>query len=402
MKAAPTVSIRRAGRAQGIALMAVVAMPTLALAGLVADLPQLFSVFASHPNHALLVPMIITVPSLCVALFSGVAGTLADFWGRRKLLVLALIAFSVLGLMPLLVDGLALIIATRVIIGLAEAAILTVGNALMGDYFEGEERRKWLGYQNMLGPFIGSSILLAGGFLAGQHWRAPFLLYLLGFVVLALVLCFCWEPERKEGERDSTASAVAFPWCATFLVCGTTILMSMVYFVQAVQHGRIFADLGAGSPERISVLVTAASMGTVVGGYLFKRFARLSTISWLSFGLAAYGAAYVGVAWAPNVTVGLPLDAMGQIGGGILLPALIAWALNQYAFEQRGRGMGLWGGCFFLGQFLSPPMITFISQWAGSFLASVAVIGWLCLGASLLLFAAQRLVTTQCSSVVSS
>ena len=365
--------------------MAVLTMPVLALAGLVADLPQLFRVFASHPDHALLVPMIITVPSLCVALFSGVCGTIADLWGRRKLLIAALIAFAVLGLLPMAFDSLVLIIASRVVVGLAEAAILTVGNALTGDYFEGEERQKWLSYQNMLGPFIGSAVLLAGGLLAGQHWRAPFLLYLLGFVVLGLVLRFCWEPERKQGEGTSATSSVPFPWRATFLVCGTTLVLSVVYFVQAVQHGRIFGDLGAGSPERISLLVTLASLGTALGGYLFKRFGHLSTSHRLSLALGFYGMAYIGVAWAPNFTVGLPLDALGQIGGGMLLPSLIAWALNQYTFEHRGRGMGLWGGCFFLGQFLSPPIITLIGTRAGNFLASVAVVGWACLSASLLL-----------------
>jgi MFS family permease len=393
--------MKRAGRAQGITLMAVVTMPVLALSGLVADLPQLFSVFASHPNHALLVPMIITVPSLCVALFSGVAGTIADLWGRRKLLVVALIAFAVLGLMPMAFDSLVLIIASRVVVGLAEAAILTVGNALMGDYFEGDERQKWLGYQNMFGPFIGSGVLLAGGLLAGQHWRAPFLLYLLGFVVLALVLRFCWEPERKQSEHAATPGSAPFPWRITFIVCTTTIVLSIVYFVQAVQHGRIFGDLGAGSPERISLLVTIASIGTAFGGYLFKRFGRLPTSHMLSLALALYGVAYVGVAWAPDFKVGLPLDALGQIGGGILLPALIAWTLSQYAFEHRGRGMGLWGGCFFLGQFLSPPLVTFIGLRAGTFLASVAVVGWICLAASLLLWIMRRRAPRQPSSVLS-
>jgi MFS family permease len=390
----------RAGRAQGITLMAVLTMPVLALAGLVADLPQLFSVFASNPDHAWLVPMIITVPSVCVALFSGVAGTLADLWGRRNLLIAALIAFGSLGLMPLMFDSLLLIIASRVIVGLAEAAILTVGNALTGDYFAGDERQKWLGYQNMLGPFIGSAVLLAGGLLAGQHWRAPFLLYLLGFAVLGLVVRFCWEPTRQQSEQASTPSSVPFPWRATILVCGTTMVLSIVYFVQAVQHGRIFSDLGASSPERISLLVTLASMGTAVGGYLFKRLGRLSTSYRLALALACYGIAYVGVGWAPNLKVGLPLDAMGQVGGGLLLPTLIAWSLNQYSFEQRGRGMGLWGGCFFFGQFLSPPALTLIGVGAGNFLASVAVIGWLCLCVSILLWLACRLAPTERSSLL--
>src|ERR1700756_3155920 len=101
MSGVGSVSLQRAGRAQGTTLMAVLTMPVLALAGLVADLPQLFRVFASDPHHALLVPMVITVPSLCVALFSGLFGAIADFWGRRRLLIIALLAFAVLGLMPL-------------------------------------------------------------------------------------------------------------------------------------------------------------------------------------------------------------------------------------------------------------------------------------------------------------
>jgi len=370
---------RQGGLAQGIALMGIVNMPSLALAALVPGLPQLFQQFSSVPHFQLLVPMIITVPSLCVALTSGLAGVLADRYGRRKLLLAALLAFSLLGLAPLMFDSLLLIVASRVVVGLAEAAILTVGNALMGDYFEGAQRDKWLGYQNMLSPLIGSAILLSGGLLAGVHWRYPFLLYLLGLVVFAIAWYACWEPEREREAAQAGAAAPPFPWRPTLLVCGVTVLFSMVFFVQAVQHGRIFGDMGVASPERISVFVTIASLGTVLGGYLFKRLSCVPVALRLACSMALYGVCYLGVAWAPGVSVGLPLDVLGQVGGGLLLPALIAWALQHYRFEHRGRGMGLWGGAFFLGQFLSPPLIALIGMRAGSFLASVAVVGALCL-----------------------
>lgn len=378
---------RAAGAAQGIALMAILAMPTLALAALVPSLPQLFQQFSSVPNFQLLVPMIITVPSLCVALFSGVMGAIADRWGRRKLLLVALFAFALLGLAPLMFDSLLLIVASRVVVGLAEAAILTVGNALMGDYFEGEERTKWLGYQNMFAPFIGSAILLSGGFLAGQHWRYPFLLYLSGFAVLLVVWLVCWEPNRQTaqaGQVSATAAATAqvaapFPWRVSLLVCGVTVLFSLVFFVQAVQHGRIFGDMGVASPERISVLATVASLGTVLGGYLFKRFSKLTVQQWMMAILALYGVSYIGIALAPNLTTGLPLDVLGQVGGGLVVPVLVTWALQHYGFEHRGRGMGLWGGAFFLGQFLSPPLLTLIGSAGLSFLGSVAVMGAACL-----------------------
>jgi MFS family permease len=377
---------RHGGLAQGIALMAIVNMPSLALSALVPGLPQLFRQFSNVPHFQLLVPMIITVPSLCVALTSGLTGMLADRLGRRKLLLTALLAFSLLGLAPLLFDSLLLIVASRVIVGVAEAAILTVGNALMGDYFEGAQREKWLGYQNMLSPLIGSAILLSGGLLAGVHWRYPFLLYLVGLAVFALAWFACWEPGRDHAaSAQGTAADAAFPWRPTLFVCGVTVLFSMVFFVQAVQHGRIFGDMGVASPERISVLVTIASLGTVAGGYLFKRLGGVSVPLRLAASMALYGVCYVGVAWAPNPSVGLPLDALGQVGGGLLLPALIAWALTHYRFEHRGRGMGLWGGSFFLGQFLSAPLMTLIQGAAGTFLGGVAVVGAACLCAAVVL-----------------
>jgi MFS family permease len=371
---------------RGITLILVGLMPVLALAGLVPDLPQLFKQFAAEPHRELLVPMIITVPSLCVALFSGFAGAIADRWGRRKLLLGSLLAFSALGTIPLLFTSLKAIIASRVIVGIAEAAILTCGNALLGDYYDEHNRRKWLGYQNMFGALFGSATILAGGFLASWHWRGPFLLYLFGFVVFVLAWINCPEPVRATAQREGEPGQRKFPWRTVALVCSVTLSLSLIYYVQAVQHGRIFGDMGVESPARISILVTLASMGTILGGYLFKRFTHVSMQSMLALSLLAYGAAYIGVALAPSVAWGLPLDALGQVGGGIMLPTLIAWSLGKYAFEHRGRGMGLWGGAFFLGAFVSPPALSIAGQFTPNFLASVGAVGALCLVLSAVLY----------------
>jgi MFS family permease len=379
---------------RGITLILAGLMPVLALSGLVPDLPQLFQQFAAEPSRELLVPMIITVPSLCVALFSGFAGAIADRWGRRPLLLGSLFAFGALGTIPMLFSSLHAILASRMAVGIAEAAILTCANALLGDYYDEHDRRKWLGYQNMFGALFGSAIILAGGFLADWHWRGPFLLYLFGFVVFVTAYLSCPEPGRTRasgavGAMEDHPSAI-FPWRTVTLVCSVTLGLSLIYYVQAVQHGRIFGDMGVDSPARISILVTLASMGTILGGYLFKRFPAASMSSLLAFSLLAYGIAYVGVAWAPNVAIGLPLDALGQVGGGILLPTLIAWALGKYSFEHRGRGMGLWGGAFFLGAFVSPPALSLVGRFTPDFLGSVGVVGVLCLLLAATLFLTRK------------
>ena len=370
-----------AGAPQGFTLMILGSLPSLAIAALVPVLPLLFAKFKDAPHKELLVPMILTVPSLCVALFSSAIGAAADFWGRRPVLILGLIALAVFGMAPMLFDGLYAIIASRFVVGLAEAAILTTGNALMGDYFAGDERKRWLGIQTSVGPFIGSAYIVTGGLLGNWSWRGPFLLYGMGLVVLVATLYTLHEPSRPEASQGLPGQPAAshFPWRETVLVGSVTLLVSVVYFLQAVQHGRIFSDLGVSTPARIGWIVTLASMGTVFGGLTYKTM-RLRPIStMMSVAFTAYGIGYLGLSLVPNYIVGLPFDALSQFAGGFALPLLIAWALTKYDFEHRGRGMGIWAACFFLGQFLSPPLMTLIGRGNLSFLATVGVVGGACL-----------------------
>src|SRR5260370_38995317 len=149
-------------------------------------------------------------------------------------------------------DDLNGIIASRFVVGVGEAAILTVGNALMGDYFAGVERQKWLGMQTTVGPVIASALILAGGALGSWSWRGPFALYSLGLVVLYFAAMTLWEPAPSrpaaQGHVVSAAARIRFPWVAATLVGAVPIAGAIFYYVPAVQLGRIFADLGASSP----------------------------------------------------------------------------------------------------------------------------------------------------------
>lgn len=385
-----SASTAAAGWRQGVTLVALAALPTMAIAALVAVLPAFFEQFRNAPHAEFLVPMILTVPSLCVALCATPLGALADRWGRRPVLLLALGAFTVAGTLPFWFDDLTAIIASRAIVGIAEAGILAIGNALMGDYFDDARRRYWLGVQVSLGPFIGSAFILCGGALASISWHAPFFIYALGALVLLAAIAWLPEPDRPRSETGGNATTTPFPWSSTALICAATILLSIVFFVQAVQHGRIFSDLGVTTPSRISVIVTIASMGTVLGGFCFKSSRPHPVATLLAIALACYGISYVGLAFAPDYLVGLAFDALGQFGSGYLLPTLIGWALATYAFQHRGRGLGLWGACFFLGQFLSPPAMTLIAHGALSFLGSVGALGGVCLLAAVALAIAGR------------
>lgn len=377
---APDTGTARANRRRGYCLMLVASLPTMAIAGLVPVLPALFANFRDAPHAELLIPMILTVPSLCVAIFSSPIGMAADRWGRRPVLLAALVAFTVAGLMPFAFDDLYSVIASRFVVGVAEAALLTVGNALMGDYFDGEERRRWLGLQTSIGPFVGSAYVILGGILGTYGWHGPFALYALGLVFLVPAFLVLDEPRLAgRASGDAAPTVTPFPWRTALEVGVMTLLFAVPFFVQNVQHGRIFGDLGLQSPATIGWVAAAASMGTVVGGWLFRTLRPRPVGVQLALALFAYAVCYVGLSLAPNVYVGFPLDAIGQLGCGFGLPVLISWALSRYPPEHRGRGMGLWAASLFLGQFVSAPVLTALSMGRLSFLDSLGLLGVACL-----------------------
>jgi MFS family permease len=365
---------RTPGAPQALVLIGLNAMPILANASLVPSLPNFLKHFAEVPGAGFWVPMIITLPTLCIGLFSTLAGVLADRWGRRRLILAALGLFVCCGLAPLFLDRLPWILTARFGLGIAEACTLTAGNALMGDYFTGETRRKWLSYEMILGPFIGSAVLIAGGYLGTLWWRGPFALYSVGFLVFLGALLLLWEPPRRE-RQAAEGPPGRFPWRTAALVAGGTLVAAMPFFSQNIQHGRIFASLGLTSSFQISLFAMIASAGTIIGAYTFRRLParRIEQTLVLVFGLFAFS--FIALSFRPPLLVGTAVDAVGQFAGGMCYPAVLAWALSRFPPEFRGRGVGVWSGSFYVGSFVSGLLIGFIGRFTDGFLQSIGVVG---------------------------
>jgi MFS family permease len=375
---------RTAHAPQALVLIMLNAMPILANASLVPSLPNFMKHFAGTPGAGFLVPMIITLPTLCIGLFSTLAGVVADRWGRKRLLIAALCLFIVCGLAPLALDQLWMILTARFGLGVAEACTLTAGNTLMGDYFAGETRRKWLSWETILGPLIGSIVLISGGWLGTLWWRGPFALYSIGFVVLAGALTLLWEPERRRVETVATP-ATPFPWRTAVLVGAGTLLAAMPFFSQNIQHGRVFAALGLKTPFEISLFATLASAGTMIGAYVFRILPvrRTDRILALVFGL--FAVSFVSLSFHPPLLLGTFVDGLGQFAGGMCYPAVLAWALSRFPPEVRGRGVGVWSGSFYVGSFVSGLVIGGLDTLTKGFLQSLGVIGLACACASIVL-----------------
>ncbi|MFT4161278.1 MFS transporter, partial [Shinella sp.] len=161
-----------------------------------ASLPGIAARFAEVENVALLSRLVLTLPAVFIALFSPAAGFLVDRFGRKPLLLASLALFAVAGASGLVLDTLPGLLAGRAVLGIAVGGIMTATTALVGDFFQGPARDRYMGLQQAFVGIGGTIFLTGGGFLAEIHWRGPFLIYTAAILLLPAALAFLPEPQR--------------------------------------------------------------------------------------------------------------------------------------------------------------------------------------------------------------
>lgn len=348
---------KEAGTSHGIILLLSAVMPIMAITSLIPVLPLLLREFAHVPGSNALVPIALTIPALCVALFSPLAGWLCDRLGRKRLLVNALVAYSVFGFLPWFLTDLTAIIASRVLLGVVEAVIMTVATALIGDYFEGEKRQRWIAIQVVVSS-VAATVLIAVGGLLGDALgtRGPFLLYLSSLAIALAAVIVLHEPERPT-QVTAVGSSQRSALLAVLPLALVTFGIGFVFYTIFVQIGPILEEAGSVTAGMVGLAGAIVNLGMVCGAAAFKIFAHKAGPVLLSAGLFLAAIGYAGVALASNFVSITALATLVCFGIGIMLPNMLTWTMRSLPAEIRGQGLGIWTGAFFLGQFISPLVV---------------------------------------------
>ncbi|PDP87393.1 MFS transporter [Glycomyces fuscus] len=345
-------------------------MPILGSVLIAPVLPQMAREFASVPGAAVLVPVVLTVPALVIGLTAPFAGALVDRVDRKRVLLAAMVGYALVGTAPLYLDGLGAIVASRVLLGLFEAAIMTCCTTLIGDYWSGTRRARYLGLQVLTTTCAATVFLLAGGVLGAWGWRTPFWLYLAALVLVAPMAALLWQPRRSEA-----GGSVPPPWRQLLGPCAVTLFGGVVFYALIVHLSYVLDGEGVTSTSTVGMVSAVMSLATAAGAGLFGRVSALTPrlLVPVEFGLSALGLGIVAV--APSVPVVVVGAVVTGFGTGLLLPTLVLWAVNRLSFEQRGRGTGLWTGALFVGQFACPLIITGLGAGGADLRTALGLLG---------------------------
>jgi MFS family permease len=366
-----------AGLPQLVLLLAASCLSVLGAVLIAPVLPQMAQEFAAVPAVAVLVPIVLTVPALVIGLTAPFAGFIADKIDRKRVLLIAMVIYSVVGTAPLYLDSLQAIIGSRVLLGICEAAIMTCCTTLIGDYWSGARRARYLGLQTLVAAISATVFLAVGGVLGTSGWRTPFWLYVVAVVLVIPMGRLLWQPARP-AEAPGEAlhrDLEPLPWRQLLAPCLVSLFGGIVFYALIVQLSFVLTGVGVTSTAVIGGISAAMSLATAAGAVVFGRLSGQTprVLLPIEFALSAVGLVVVFTSTAvPVIAIGAVLTGLGT---GMLLPTLLTWAVNRLRFEQRGRGTGLWTGTLFVGQFLSPIILAAIGAGVGGLQPALGVLG---------------------------
>ncbi|GIF78047.1 hypothetical protein Asi02nite_75650 [Asanoa siamensis] len=222
-EAAPTTA-RVPGRAQ---LLVLLAASCLSVLGAVLIAPVLPQMEAMDTAADVLVPVVLTVPALVIGLTAPFAGIIADRVDRKRLLLVGLLLYSVVGTAPLYLPSLQAILISRVLVGVCEAAIMTSATTLIGDYWSGPQRSRYLSLQTLVASLSATVFLALGGASGTQGLRTPFSVYGIALVLVPLAAKLIWQPggHRAAGER-----LTPLPWRSLLTPYLVTFVGGIVFY----------------------------------------------------------------------------------------------------------------------------------------------------------------------------
>lgn len=223
-------------------------------------------------------------------LCSPLAGVLADRFSRNTLVVLSLLLWSIVTAFTGFANGLVMLVALRIALGLAESLFLPSAIALLGDHHGGATRGT-----AMSALSVGLSLgMIAGGTTAGylaEHfgWRSGF--WMLGGLGIILALASNRYLKSTAPKTHATTGKPAKPRAAlgaSLRYLAQVPTYHLLLFKTAVAnigtwmffnwlplyfHESFHLSLGAAGFAGTFILSFAAMAGTAAGGWLSDRLA---------------------------------------------------------------------------------------------------------------------------------
>jgi DHA1 family bicyclomycin/chloramphenicol resistance-like MFS transporter len=334
-------------------IVALTASGTMAMHILVPSLPAMANDLHITAGQAQLT---ITIYLIGLAIGQLIHGPLSDRFGRRPVLLVALVVYTLASIAALLAQGAPTLILARVFQSLGGCAGLVLGRAVIRDTMPAREAASQLALVNLVMSLSPAAAPLVGGLVtAAFGWRAIFvLLTVLG--AATLVAAWFLLPETVEPGSGGSGGFVAmlrsYPRLLRsarfrgYTVAGASSTTAFYAFMAASPF--IFVDVLHQPTERIGVYYLALMLGLSLGSILANRLVlRINADRLLRAAISVSGLGALclfAVTITGNLSVASVLACMFvfMLGAGTASPLALTAAISTQP-GIVGAASGLYG-----------------------------------------------------------
>jgi len=329
---------------------------------IVTALPHLKDYFTQTQNIEFLARMMLTLPSLAIAFLAPILGHFVYRFGRKKSALLALTLFSITGSSGMFLETMNLLLFSRFMLGIAIAVLMIVSTSLIGDYFQGEARHKFMGQQGIFISLGGVIFVVGGGILSDINWRYSFAIYTIGFLLIPLVYTYLNEKIILESNVEDNVDINS----SLFIIYFLAFLLMLVFYILPTQIPFLIMNHFDSSGTMTGAIIATAFISNGIGAITFRKFKRrFSHAQIYIIGMLIIGFGFIAIGLVHNVYYFFLTSPIMGFGGGILMTNMTAWMLNRTHHTQRIHKSAYLTSALFLGQFFSPiffhPVVSYFS-----------------------------------------
>jgi MFS family permease len=311
----------------------------------------------------------------------GIAfGTLADRWGRKPVLVLTILFYSVFAGMTYFVATLWQVAVLRFFVAVGVGGEWAVAAALVAEVFPQHARTHASGIFHATSA-LGTILAPVVGLIVAAQWRWAYLVSILPALLVVLVLALVKEPASWVQARDRAAGGLgdklgSFREMFFNRTWGPRALLGTL--LAAVGLATCWAVFAAGKDLAIDVLQRSGESADLVASranvaYMFEMIG--SAAGMLTFGpvCSRLGRRWAFALFQALALVVVPITCFGASGYASLLALMPAYGFSTLAihagfaiyfpelFPSRLRSTGA-GFCFNAGRLIAAPVLA-LSGW---------------------------------------
>ncbi|MGW7417993.1 Bcr/CflA family multidrug efflux MFS transporter [Streptomyces sp. NPDC054863] len=369
--AAPaSTAVRRTSLLVTLVLGGLTALPPLSMDMYLPALPEVTKALSSP---AATVQLTLTACLAGMALGQLVVGPLSDKLGRRRPLLVGMVVYVLATAICALAPNAELLIAFRLLQGLAGAAGIVIARAVVRDMYDGVEMARFFstlmlisGVAPVIAPVIGGQVLRL------TDWRGIFYV-LTGVGVLLTLVVWKWLHETLPQERRHTGGVgealrtmkglLADRVFTGYMITGGLAFAVLFAYISASPF--VVQEIYGASAQTFSLLFGVNSVGLIVVGQINGKIlvGRVRLDKVLAFGLAVVTLAAVALLlmtsgvfgevglWPVAAALFVLMSAMG-----LIMPSTNTQALMRTP-HAAGSASALLGTTSFLVGAIASPLV---------------------------------------------